>query len=178
MDKSLQTPTIPQLPDWLMPVPQHSPAEVAQIKRDIEQSLFEAHFERVIDTIAQGNPLSAALDDLPSKPHYGRYLAWIMRDENRKQRYYEAQEIGGEVVANQMIDIADADDTIEDVARSTLRINTRKWLLGVWNRKRFGETKQVDQTVTINLVDAMAEAQARVDNSRTVDVQSRIVNEG
>jgi hypothetical protein len=45
----------------------------------------------------------------------------------------------------------------------------------VWNRKRFGEVKQIDQTVTIDLTSAMAEAQARVDAARTVDAQGRIV---
>jgi hypothetical protein len=62
------------------------------------------------------------------------------------------------------------------VNRSTLRINTRKWLLGVWNRKRFGDVKQIEQNVNIDLSQAMQEAQARLDKGRTVDVIGRVVD--
>ena len=86
-----------------------------------------------------------------------------------------ALEIAAETVSAQILEIADAEDSLEDVARSTLRINTRKWLVGVWNRKRFGETKQVEQTITIDLSEAMAAAQQRVSDARIVDVQARLV---
>ena len=81
--------------------------------------------------------------------------------------------VGAEVIKQQMLMIADADDSLEDVNRSTLRINTRKWMLSVMDKKRFGDTKQIDQTVTINLQDAMQVAQERLDRARTVDVPVR-----
>jgi hypothetical protein len=174
-----------ELPEWLTPAttptnpdPAHTQL-VAQGKQDrlaLLQQQYEFAFDRVIDRIAAGNPLSAALEGLPYQFEYGKYIQWILKDENRRQRYYEAQETGAEIVADQMLNIADADDSLEDVARSTLRINTRKWLLGVWNRKRYGETKQIEQNVTINLTDAMAEAHARLDNMRTVEVQGRVID--
>jgi hypothetical protein len=136
---------------------------------------YEHSLDTVLAHIARGNPLTAALEDYPFNFEYGKYMAWLLRDEDRKRRYYEAQEIGAEVVAQQMLSIADAEDSVEDVARSTLRINTRKWLLGVWSRKRFGEVKQIEQNVTIDLSSAMAEAQARVEAARTIDVQGRVV---
>jgi hypothetical protein len=79
------------------------------------------------------------------------------------------------MVASEMLEIADASDSLEDVARSTLRINTRKWLLGVWNRKRFGDVKQIEQNVTIDMGAAMADAQKRVESARTIDVEARMV---
>ena len=91
-------------------------------------------------------------------------------------RYYEAQAIGAEVIAQQILEIADAQDSMEDVNRSTLKINTRKWLLGVWNRKRFGDIKQIEQNVNIDLSQAMQDAQERLDRSRTVDVITRRVD--
>ena len=121
-----------------------------------------------------GQPLRAALSTDPRNIDYARFLAWVMKDENRKDRYYEAQATGSEVVATQMLEIADASDTMEDVQRSTLRINTRKWLMGVWNRKRFGEVKQIDQTVTIDMVGAMEAARERASRrGEIVDVQPR-----
>lgn len=172
MDKTLEVPT------WLLPpasMPALSSSELARLKRENEAALYDAFFERALQHIAEGNPLTAAIESYPAPIAPHRLLAWIHRDPERQRRYYEAQEVGAEVVASQMIDIADASDSIEDVQRSTLRINTRKWLLGVWNRKRFGETRQIDANVTVNLGEAMAAAQARVDAARTVDVVAREV---
>jgi hypothetical protein len=177
------------MPSWLIPEDkdvdpdnpdtraQQSHAQlVAEGKRarlHLDSIAYEAIFERALLDIAAGQPLSATLEADHRSIDYHRFLAWVHKDENRKAQYYQAQEIGAEVVAAQMLEIADADDTLEDVQRSTLRINTRKWLLGVWNRKRFGEVKQIEQNVTIDLGEAMAQAQARVDNRRTVDVTAR-----
>jgi hypothetical protein len=170
--------TAAHLPTWLAPppsMPTLSSSELAALRRENEVALYPALFERALQHIAEGNPLTSAIENYPLPITATRFMAWIHRDEERRTRYYEAQEIGAEVVANQMIDIADAEDTVEDVQRSTLRINTRKWLLGVWNRKRFGEIKQVEQNVTIDIGEAMAAAQARVDAARTVEVVAREV---
>lgn len=168
------------LPDWLAPVPQsedicrtQSPNKA--ILAELNNLAFENMFEGVLVKIATGKPLTQVLEEDYRQPEYEFFLRWIHRDETRKARFYEAQEMAAHVIEAQMLKIADADDSLEDVARSTLRINTRKWLLGVWNRKRFGETKQIDHNVTVDLGAAMAAAQARVDSARTVDVEAREV---
>jgi hypothetical protein len=163
-------------PDTIAPLTPAQRAELAATRRHNELVIFESCFERMMETIESGQPLTSAIEDYPLEVNYTRFLAWVNKDENRRQRYYEAQTTAAEVVAQQMLDIADASDTIEDVQRSTLRINTRKWLLGVWNRKRFGETRQIEQTVTIDLGEAMAAAQRRVLENRgdVIDVQGRI----
>lgn len=174
------------LPAFLLPQTSPEPApltpaqrtELAALRRHNELTTFEMCFERLMSVVETGQPLTAALEDYPLELNYTRFLAWVHKDENRKARYYEAQTVAAEAVAQQMLDIADASDTIEDVQRSTLRINTRKWLLGVWNRRRFGETRQVEQTVTIDLGEAMAAAQRRVNERRAgdvIDVQGRTV---
>lgn len=176
------------VPSWMIPEdkdvdpdnPDGAPAhtfDIAEVKRarvELEMLSYEAVFERALENIAAGQPLSATIEEDHRSINYHRFLSWVHKDEHRKARYYEAQEVGAEVVAAQMLEIADADDTLEDVQRSTLRINTRKWLLGVWNRKRFGDVKQIEQNVTIDLSTAMLDAQARVDRLRTIDVAGRI----
>jgi hypothetical protein len=67
---------------------------------------------------------------------------------------------------------------MEDVARSTLRVGTRKWLLGVFNRKRFGDVKQIEQNVNVSLSEAMSDAQQRIEAARTVDVPVRLIENG
>jgi hypothetical protein len=44
------------------------------------------------------------------------------------------------------------------------------------NRKRFGDVKQIEQNVNIDLSQAMQEAQARLDKGRTIDVVGRVVD--
>lgn len=167
------------LPDWLSAQPTEStcrtPATTSnkQALADLNNIVFENMFEGVLVKIASGKPLTQVLEEDYRQPEYEYFLRWIHKDEGRKARFYEAQELAAHIVEAQLLKIADADDSLEDVARSTLRINTRKWLLGVWNRKRFGETKQIEQNVTIDISAAMAAAQARVDNARVVDVEAR-----
>jgi len=163
-------------PDTIAPLTSAQRKELAALRRHNELASFESVFDRMMETIESGQPLTAALEMYPLPIDYNRFLSWVHRDENRKARYYEAQSIAAEIVMQQLIDIADASDTIEDVQRSTLRISTRKWVLGVWNRKRFGETRQIEQTIITNLVEARAEARQRVEDLRgeVIDVQGRI----
>jgi len=69
-----------------------------------------------------------------------------------------------------MIDIADGTSQdgliLNDTNRDALRISTRKWLLGVWNRDRYGEKKQIDMGVTIDMGEIINEARARVENGK------------
>jgi hypothetical protein len=173
------------LPAFLLP--QTSPVEpltpaqrteLAQLRQSNELATFEACFNRTLETVASGQSLKAALEDYPLAVDYHRFLRWIHKDETRKAQYFEAQAVCGEAIFNEMIDIADADDSIEDVQRSTLRINTRKWWLSVINRKRFGETRQIEQNITVDLGEAMAAAQRRVSERQDViDVKSRTISD-
>lgn len=168
MDKTFAVPT------WLEPQPPSptlSGRELARLKRENQRALYPALFERALEGIMQGKPLSQAVEEYPLAVDYSDMLAWIHRDEERRTRYYDAQAVGAEVVADEMIAISDASDSIEDVQRSTLRINTRKWLLGVWNRKRFGDVKQIEQNVTIDMVGAMNEARLRASRRDAIDVE-------
>ena len=174
-----------ELPGWLAPepLPYYHPEVIRTLQqrrenqRRIEEITFESLFDDVLDTVREGRMLvNQMFANDPRAPSYARFISWVYRDESRRARYEEAQMVGAEVIKQDMLTIADASDSLEDVNRSTLRINTRKWMLGVMDKKRFGDTKQIDQTVTINLGDAMREAQERLDRSRVVDVQARVVD--
>lgn len=125
-------------------------------------------FEEVLRRLASGMFLSNICKD-PTMPKYDHLLQWIHSDLGRKERYYQAKEVAAEVESDKMLMIADGDDDNgipNDVQRDSLRVHTRKWLVGVWNRKRFGDTKQVDVDVKISLVDAMEEAREREQSRR------------
>lgn len=169
------------LPDWLAPAVSYATAihtrkQIKEMQTQMEHLTFESLFDEALERIAAGQPLIQTIEGDPREPNYARLLAWVHADPQREARYHEAQKIGAEVIAQQLIKLSDASDTLEDVNRSTLRINTRKWLLGVWNRKRFGDVKQIDQNVTIDLSGAMQAAQERLDRARTVDAPVRRID--
>lgn len=86
---------------------------------------------------------------------YSQFLRWIHSSPERKGRYHEAQEIGAEVIASEMIRIADGEDSGEDVQRSRLRIDTRKFLVGVWS-KRYREKGPGEVAVNVNVTQGAA----------------------
>lgn len=159
------------LPDFLIPHANPSPstrpspiAPSTTANKELVELQNENLFETVLEKISSGIPLMEALRDDVRQPDAGAFLRWLHRDPKRKQRYYEAQAIGGEIIASEMISIADAKISLEDVQRSTLRINTRKFLLSVWDKKRFGETKQIEINQSISITDALAAANSRMAN--------------
>lgn len=145
----------PTLPNWLVPEPEKTYLEMT----------YENLFETVIPKLVMGRPITQIIREDPRDLNPGAYLRWIHSDPIREERYYEARRIGATMVEDELLNIADAADApMEDVQRSTLRINTRKWLLGVWNRKRYGESKQIDinNHHTISIRQALDEAHGRV----------------
>ena len=94
-------------------------------------------------------------------------MRWVKRDPIRHERFKEAQEMRTEFMAGELLEIADGVDSMdpsasETVNRDKLRIDTRKWLMGAHNRKRYGESKQIEMTGTVSITEALAQAQGRV----------------
>jgi hypothetical protein len=80
----------------------------------------------------------------------------------RYERYKEAKELRTEWWAGRIIEIAEAEDSIEDVARSKLKIDTYKWLMGADNRKQYGESKQIEVNQSISIISALQQANSRI----------------
>ena len=153
--------TDPDLPHWMRtpqlptpddPSPSRSPSSLA-LRHATYANLFESALERImggtsINTIVQNDPRGIQL---------GRFLYWINRDPQRRQRYEEACEVAAEVMAHELTDIADAcneGSQLEDVQRSALRVKARTYLMEKWSVRRYGDTRrvQIDQTtLTANL---------------------------
>lgn len=158
-----------ELPQWLS-VPDPKPLAPSRAMRDLVHSQYENIFERVIEQIYRGRSLSSLLQDDPREINYEDFLRWIKRDPMRHERFKEAQESRTEFIAGEILDISDAEDSIEDVQRSKLRIDTRKWLMSAWNRKRYGETKTVEMAGSISVIGALTAARERMIEGEVVDV--------
>ena len=161
-----------QLPDWLSsePVIYKPSAENRKLARQLTQVELAALFEPAMDKLASGIPIARIVREHPANIDSAEFLRWIHKDPTRKARYYEAQEIGAEIVASEIIAISDGENTMEDVQRSKLRIDARKFLIGVWNRKRFGEVKQVEMTGSISITSALEQARARIIEAEVVEL--------
>lgn len=159
-----------ELPDWLEPAPpKPSPEGKALVLVQYEQV-----FMRAIDSIAHGMSLSQVLRDDQRDIDYNDFYRWIKKDPHRKQLFDEAQELRTEFMAGEIIEIADADDSLEDVNRSKLKIDTRKWLMGAHNKK-YKTSTTVEMTGGISITDALSAARARtIDLADVTDVTPRL----
>jgi hypothetical protein len=160
----------PELPEWLIGTPVKEekliPTEEARKLLEVQYSNM---FNSLIDRVTMGESLKSALNEDTRKFDYALFLRWIFKNEKRRNLYYEAQAVGAEVKFSEILDLAEAKDSFEDIQRSSLRINTTKYHISVANRKRFGEVKQVEHSGTISIKDAMEQANTRVIDLHCLD---------
>ena len=155
-----------ELPTWLSPSPDQ-PTLTPVTPRQLQEKQFEIFFETLLDKIARGINLKECLRDDQRDFDYTQLLRWIHKDPMRKSRYYEAQEIGSEMIAAEILEIADGvtsnENSIpEDVQRSKLRIDSRQFLIKTWNRKRFGDVKTIELNQNISITAALEQANQRL----------------
>lgn len=135
-------------PDWLSVYNDPAIPKVVekfprtQEQRELERLTFEAMFEIALDHIIEGRSIKTLINDDPRGLTYGRFMTMLKRDKERLARYWEAKEIGAEAVIEDMKEISDNPD--EDVQRSTLRINVRKFEVQTANPLRYGDSKRLD----------------------------------
>ena len=164
------------VPDWLNPqatpllAPSSIPSQAEQAQRrrvtkELLHATFEQTFERVLTEMAKGRTLKSVIVEDVRDLDYDAFWRWIKQDSMRYERYKEAKELRTEWWAGRIIEIAEAEDSIEDVARSKLKIDTYKWLMGADNRKQYGDTKQIEVNQSISIISALQQANSRIASS-------------
>ena len=164
---------VDDLPDWLSGV-EHMPVEKSQSARELLYSTYEVMFESFIEHIYRGKSLKQLVEGDARLVSYEDFMRWIKRDPARHERFKEAQEMRTEFMAGEILEIADGLESIDpsasdSVNRDKLRIDTRKYLMGAHNRKRYGESKQIEMTGTISITEALAQAQGRLIEGEVID---------
>lgn len=106
-------------------------------------------------------------------PSESAVRAWVLEDRDGfSAQYTRAREIGYHAMADELLEISDdgtndwmkrtqGEDTIdvvnnEAIARSRLRVDTRKWMLSKALPKIYGDKTQVEASVTVRHEDALA----------------------
>jgi hypothetical protein len=181
MEQQTQALAQPSVPDWL--TPSHSvatattpdPADHRRATRALLDASFAAMFERVLTEMTKGRSLNAIVRDDLRDIEYDAFWRWIKRDPQRYERYKEAKELRTEWWAGRIVEIAEAEDSVEDVARSKLKIDTYKWLMGADNRKQYGDIKQVEVNQSISITAALEQARSRLlTDVTTVDIDDGV----
>jgi hypothetical protein len=176
------------VPDWLNPqatpslAPSRIPSQAEQAQRrrvtkELLHATFEQTFERVLTEMAKGRTLKSVIVEDARGLDYDAFWRWIKQDSMRYERYKEAKELRTEWWAGRIIEIAEAEDSIEDVARSKLKIDTYKWLMGADNRKQYGDTKQIEFNQSISIVSALEQANGRLASAIVEEVTDVEPNE-
>ena len=178
--KSVGADVTDDIPDWLAPMqleqlPALSPAEVKKQAKELLHLQYENMFENFIEQVYRGRSMKSLIEDDPRLISYEDFLRWMKKDSQRYERFKEAQEMRSEFLAGEILEIADGLESMDaassdTVNRDKLRIDTRKWLMGAHNRKRYGESKQIELATSISITEALEQARARIPVNNVIDM--------
>lgn len=127
--------------------------EQSRAIKEFDIQTWTIAFETVLEQMADGKPFDAICRAYHLPIQVARFRSWIFANEKRRNAYMIAKSIGAEAMEDELVRIADgmmADGSmsIDDLGRSTLKIETRKWIMKANNRKRYGDSKHVEQVTT------------------------------
>ena len=128
--------------------------------------------ESVIDDVLAGSTLKNAL---ATRDMTAQAFARILQgDRTAAAAYARAAELRADLLADEIISIADGDD---DPAKVRNQIQARQWLASKLNAKRYGDRIDLNVTQTVDIGATLAEARARLlrptrDHHDVIDVQA------
>ena len=111
---------------------------------------IEEVFNYVCLEIEKGRALRNVLKD-ENMPSTSTFYQWLDSNEEKAKQYARATQVRADIIFDEIIDIADdssGDKKVaehgevmdgEYVARSRIRIDTRKWVLSKLNPKKYGD---------------------------------------
>lgn len=112
---------------------------------------IEKAFNSILLEIEKWRPVRKILKD-EWTPDVTTFYKWLRDDEEKAKQYARACEIRAENIFDDMLDIADdnkGDIEIDEewrekvnqdnIQRARLKVETRKWVLGKLNPKKFGD---------------------------------------
>ena len=140
--------------------PLPSPTLVKYPRTAEELTLMEITHENfmiaALDRIALGHPLKDIIEDDPRGISMVEFIRWVRKDKDRREQWREAEEIAAEVLIMQTLGIAEGAGSMEDVNRSSLRVQNNWRVAAAYSPKRFGKDTAVVSNagvggITINI---------------------------
>lgn len=117
----------------------------------------QAAIQDILEHIESGKSVRSILDnaDRDILPSNRLFLEWVEQDEELRKQYARAMESREDLIFDEILNIADAqeNDIVETpegtvvnhnvINRNRLQVDTRKWMLGKMNPKKYGEKVDV-----------------------------------
>lgn len=129
----------------------------------------EEIFDEIFKRLTKGEALRTVLQE-KHMPDSNTFYIWIEADKSKSEQYTHACNQRADKIFEECIAIADdqEDDIIEladgkeitnhnVINRARLRVDTRKWMLGKLNPKKYGDRVQNDVTIEDKLSDEARE---------------------
>jgi Transposase len=132
-------------------------------------------FNTIFDTIENGGSLRSALKIV--KISSQTFFVWILEDEAKSKQYVLATEKRADAIFEEILEIADeGHGTFTDelgnikidsasVQKKRLQIDTRKWMLGKLNPKKYGDKMQTEHSGEIKTVNLTDEEVKKINNN-------------
>lgn len=133
--------------------------------------------DRICEEIATGSYLKDVVA-APGMPSRRTVFRWIMKHPEFKAQYHQAQELRSTVMAEEILEIAD-DGTndfydkigrdgkpyravdVENINRSRLRVDTRKWAMAHMWPTKYGDKAEVKHDASQELIDLVDKMNGR-----------------
>ena len=129
---------------------------------------WSAAIDEILSAIATTpKSLKSICEDIESAPTAKTFWKWMETDEDLRERYARAKSAQLEVLADQLVDLADQDRVCEKVTikadgsrevvildqveRTRVQIDTRKWLLAKLNPKKYGDKIQQEHSGEVGI---------------------------
>jgi len=137
-------------------------------------------FDEICVRIAEGESLRKICKD-EKMPNLTSVWKWLNNNEELSKQYARAREEQAETFVDEILDIADnnKDDTFLDedgkliinqevIARSRLRVDSRKWIASKLKPKRFGDYTKIQAEVkdTSSTSSWLGEVLSEIDNNK------------
>ena len=130
----------------------------------------------ICERLTQGESLRAICSD-DAMPAKSTVMRWLGDHKDFQDQYARAREAQADYWAEEIIEISDDDkqDAITDaesgntkinsefVARSRLRVDTRKWLMARMAPKKYGDKLDVEQRTTHEVGNSVADLMKVID---------------
>lgn len=112
---------------------------------------YDKIFAEVINEIAESG--KSLRDALKKRMSSSKFYELLAEDKDKEKRYARACEERTDLIADEIITIADNTDASDNVAvqRDRLKVDTRKWLLAHLNPKKWGDRIDVEHSGNVVL---------------------------
>lgn len=125
--------------------------------KSLPETLADPAVKKVIDLILEGLPLREAIKDAGLTPQLFNYR--LQGDRAAAVAYARAVEVKADLMADEVVSIADSDD---DPAKVRNQMQARQWLASKLYAKRYGDRIDLNVTQTLDIGSTLAEARARL----------------